>query len=150
MLTSYTMTPEREMALRFDELIIAALAGFLPGRDAYLLRGLEAQLLDFVVVVLAVENVPLLRAFEDDLALRGDLLAGGSVDFGLFEEELFEGFAGFLSNGVAVFEEVALGDLGEGVGDGVGEFIELVAGDSHSTALYLRASSFFTFLNISG
>jgi hypothetical protein len=30
------MTPEREMALRFDELIIAALAGFLRGRDAIL------------------------------------------------------------------------------------------------------------------
>jgi hypothetical protein len=31
----------------------------------------------------------------------------------------------------------------------VGQFIQLVAGDSHSTALYLRASSSFTFLNIS-
>ena len=112
--------------------------------------GLEAELLDFVVVVLAVEDVPLLRAFEDDLALRGDLLTGGGVDLGLLKEELFEGFAGLLSDGVAVLKEVALGDLGEGVGYGVGEFVELVAGDSHSTALYLRASSFFTFLNISG
>jgi hypothetical protein len=32
----------------------------------------------------------------------------------------------------------------------VGELVEFVAGDSHRTALYLRASSFFTFLNISG
>ena len=31
---------------------------------------LEAQLLHFVVVVLAVEDLPLLRSFEDDLALR--------------------------------------------------------------------------------
>ncbi len=150
MLTSYTMTPEREMALRCDELIIAALGRPLLERGRDFCGGLEAELLDFVVVVLAVEDVPLLRAFEDDLALRGDLLAGGGVDLGLLEEELFEGFAGLLPNGVAVLEEVALGDLGEGVGYGVGEFVELVAGDSHSTALYLRASSFFTFLNISG
>jgi hypothetical protein len=32
----------------------------------------------------------------------------------------------------------------------VGELVYFVAGDSHRTALYLRASSFLTFLNISG
>ena len=111
---------------------------------------LDAELLYFIVIVLTVEDVPFLRTFENDLALRGDLLAGGGVDLGLFEEKLFEGFASLLPNGVTVFEEVALGDVGEGVGYGVGEFVEFVAGDSHSTALYLRASSFFTFLNISG
>jgi hypothetical protein len=31
----------------------------------------------------------------------------------------------------------------------VGELVEFVAGDSHSTALYLRANSVLTFLNIS-
>ena len=41
-------------------------------------------------------------------------------------------------------------DLGQGIGHRVGQFVQLVARDSHSTALYLRASSFFTFLNISG
>ena len=87
------------------------------------------------------------------------------VDLHFFEEELGEGFAGFLADGVAVFEEVDFVDLGEGVGDGVGELVELVVGDAggvagldvgcsahgtHRTALYLRASSCFTFLNISG
>jgi hypothetical protein len=32
----------------------------------------------------------------------------------------------------------------------MGKFVELVARNPHSTALYLRASSIFTFLNISG
>ena len=64
-------------------------------------------------------------------------------------EQVFEGLAGFLADGVAVFEEFSLVGLGEHVGDDVGELVELVAGDSHSTALYLRASSNFTFLNIS-
>jgi len=90
-------------------------------------RELQPELFDFVVVVLAVEDVPLLRAFHDDLALGGDLLAGGGVDLGLFDEELFEGLAGLLPNGVAVFEEIALGDFGERVSYSVGEFVEFVA-----------------------
>ena len=69
MLTSYTMTPEREMALRCDELIIPALGCPLLSWNGIFAAGLEAEFLDFVVVVLAVENVPLLRAFDDDLAL---------------------------------------------------------------------------------
>ena len=126
---------------------------------------LEAEFLDFVVVVLAVEDVPFLGTFGDDAALGGDLLAGSVVDLHFFEEELGEGFTGFLADGVAVFEEVDFVDFGEGVGNGVGELIELVVGDAggvggldvggaahgtHRTALYLRASSCFTFLNISG
>ena len=39
--------------------------------------------------------------------------------------------------------------VGQGVGDGVRQLVDLVAAESHSTALYLRTSSFFTFLNIS-
>ena len=41
---------------------------------------LDSKLLHFVVVVLAVEDVPLLRAFEDDLALRADLEACSLID----------------------------------------------------------------------
>ena len=111
---------------------------------------LEAEFFDFVVVVLAVKDFPFLGAFEDDLALRGDLEAGCGVEFHFGGEEFFEGFAGFLADGVAVLEEVALGDFGQGVGHGVGELVYFVARDSHRTALYLRASSFLTFLNISG
>ena len=52
------------------------------------------------------------------------------VDLDLFEEELGEGFAGFLADRVAVFEEVDFVDFGEGVGDGVGELVDLVVGDA--------------------
>ena len=37
--------------------------------DGIFVVKLDAELLDFVVVVLTVEDVPLLRAFKDDLAL---------------------------------------------------------------------------------
>ena len=47
-------------------------------------------------------------------------------------------------------EEVTLRDLGQGVGYGMRQLVYFVARDSHRTALYLRASSFLTFLNISG
>src|SRR5436190_1833262 len=110
------------------------------------LRGLEptgsdAQLAHFLVVVLAVENLPLLRAFEDNLALRSNLLAGSGVDARLFGKQGFESLARFLADGVAVFEETNLVGLGEGVGHSVRELVELVAADPHSTALYFRANS---------
>jgi len=50
----------------------------------------------------------------------------------------------------ALLEEFGLVRLSQSVGDDVGELVEFVAGDPHSTALYLRASSCFTFLNMSG
>ena len=65
-------------------------------------------------------------------------------------QQLFERLARLLPDRVAIFEEVALVDLRESIGDRVGELVQFVARDPHSTALYLRASSFFTFLNISG
>jgi hypothetical protein len=117
--------------------------------DWRLKPALDAQLADFVVVVLAVEDLPLLGAFEDDLALVGDLEARGCVDAGFVGKQLREGFAGFLPDGVAVFEEADLVDLRKGVGNCVGELVELVGADPHSTALYFFASSVFTFLNIS-
>src|SRR5271169_4054251 len=109
----------------------------------------NAELFDFLVVVLAVEDVPLLAALGDDTALGLDLEAGGLVDARLLHEQIFERLAGFLADGVAVLKEFALVGFGEDVGDDVGQLVQLVAGDSHSTALYLRASSIFTFLNIS-
>ena len=60
-----------------------------------------------------------------------------------------ERLARLLADGVAILEEAHLVDLGQGVGHGVGQLVELVAADPHSTALYFLASSVFTFLNIS-
>ena len=64
----------------------------------------DAELADFLVVVLAVEDFPLLGAFEDDLALAGDLGTGSGVDAGLFGEQRLKSFAGLLSDGVAILE----------------------------------------------
>ena len=52
------------------------------GRPAHFL---DAELFDFLVVVLAVEDVPLLTAFGDDAALGLDLEAGGLVDAHLLQ-----------------------------------------------------------------
>ncbi len=60
-----------------------------------------------------------------------------------------ERLARLLADGVAILQETDLVDLGYGIGHGVGQFIELVGADSHSTALYFFVSSVFTFLNIS-
>jgi hypothetical protein len=112
--------------------------------------GLEPKLLHFVVVVFPVEDLPLLGPFEDDLPLRRDLLPRCGIQLGLFGEQLLERLAGFLPDSVAIFQAVALRNFSESIRNGMGELIDFVARDSHSTALYLRANSFFTFLNISG
>src|SRR5215475_911437 len=81
---------------------------------------LDSQFLDFLVVVLAVEDVPLLAAFEDGALLAFDFLAGGLVDAGFLHEEFFENFTHFESNRVPVFDEVGFGRLGQRVGNDVG------------------------------
>src|SRR5262249_34958227 len=110
-------------------------------------RRLDTELAHFVVIVLPVEDVPLLRAFENDLALRGDLLPCRSVDHRFLSEQRLQRLARLLADRVAVFIETDLVDLGERIGHGVSQLVQLVAADPHSTALYLRASSVFTFLN---
>src|SRR5271166_3402927 len=118
---------------------------------------LNSELLYFFVVVLAVEDVPFLGAFEDGAALAFDLLPGGSVDAGFLGHQDFENAARFQANGVAVLEEVHVLHLGQRVGDRVRQLVHLFAADalglvafySHRTALYLRTSSFLIFLNIS-
>src|SRR6516162_2584538 len=110
---------------------------------------LDTQLLYFFVVVLAVEDVPFLRAFQDGPTLALDLLPGGSVNFGLFGHQSLENTASFESNRVTVFDEVHTIGFGQCVGHSVCQFVDLLATDPHSTALYLRTSSFLIFLNIS-
>src|SRR5258706_15539761 len=109
----------------------------------------DSQLLHFLVVVLAVEDVPLLGAFEDGALLALDLQAGGLINPGFVVEKLFENPASFLADGVGVFDEVDLVHLFEGVGDGSRQHVDFVAAESQRTALYLRTSSLFTLRNIS-
>src|SRR5215475_2068799 len=91
---------------------------------------LDSQLLDFLVVVLAVEDVPLLAAFEDGALLAFDFLARGLVDAGFLQEEVFEDFAHFQADRVAIFDEVGFGRLGQRVGDDVGQLVHFVAAQS--------------------
>src|ERR1700730_12017809 len=109
----------------------------------------DSQLLNFLVVILAVENVPLLGAFEDGALLAFDLQAGGLVDSRFVIQKFFENLASFLADGVGVFDELDLVHLFEGVGDGARQHVDFVAAESHRTALYLRTSSLFTLRNIS-
>src|SRR5215469_2196361 len=46
--------------------------------------GSDPQLLHFFVVVLAIQDVPLLRALKDSPTLAFDFLSGSSVNFGFF------------------------------------------------------------------
>ncbi len=51
---------------------------------------LEAQFLYFFVVILAIEDVPLLAAFEDGALLVLDLLAGRLIDSLLLIQQFLE------------------------------------------------------------
>src|ERR1700679_3263132 len=110
---------------------------------------LNAQLADLVVIVLSIKNVPLLRALEDDLALRRDLQPRCCIDSRFLVEQRLKSLARFLANGIPVLVKTDLINLGQSVGHRVGQLVEFVAADPHSTALYFFASSVFTFLNIS-
>ena len=101
------------------------------GGDAEQVR-LYAQLFHFFVVILAVEDGPLLGAFDDGFALAFNLEAGSLVDAGFLHEKVFKNFANFEANGVAVLDEVNFIQVSHSIGDGVGEFVNLVATQSQS------------------
>src|ERR1700679_4037643 len=110
---------------------------------------LQAQFPYLVVVILAVKNVPLLASLDNNLALRGDLLARCLVDLHLLSQHLLQRLARLLADGIPVVQELTFVRLRERIGHHVRQLVEFVPGESHNTALYLRASSCFTFLNIS-
>src|SRR4030088_2262453 len=110
---------------------------------------LYAELLDFLVVVLAVKNIPLLRTFEDGPFLALDLLAGGYINPFFMVEQFLENLAGLLPNRVGVFDELDFVELFEHVRHGPREDVDFVAAQPHSTALYFRTNSVFTLRNIS-
>jgi hypothetical protein len=99
-------------------------------RQAASLR-LDAKLLDFFVVILAVQDRPFLGALDDGAALAFDFLASGLVDASFLHEKLFENFADFEADSVAVLDELDLIQVGDGVGDDVSEFVDFVAAQSH-------------------
>src|SRR5579863_5823289 len=88
---------------------------------------LHAQLFHFFVVILAVEDVPLLRALQNRPLLALDLLAGRNVDLCLLHEQGFENLAGFLADGVGIFDELDFVHLLEHVGHGPGQHVHFIA-----------------------
>ena len=78
------------------------------------------------------------------------ILSRAAVSIARFlRQQLLQSLARLLADRVAILQETDLVDLGQRIGHGVRQLVQLVAADPHSTALYLRASSVFTFLNIS-
>src|SRR5436190_4909138 len=121
----------------------------MPRARAPAAHTLHTQLLHFLVVVLAVEDVPLLGAFEDRPLLAFDLQARRLINPRFLIEQIFENLAHFQPDGIAVFDEIHFIHRRERVGGNMRNFVYLVAAEPHSTALYLRTSSFFTLRNIS-
>src|SRR6267378_2065704 len=99
-------------------------------RQAASLR-LESQLLYFFVVVLAIEDRPLLGALNDGAPLAFDFLPRGLVDTGFLHQKLLENLANFEADGVAVLNELDLIHVSNSVGDNMGEFVDFVAAQSH-------------------
>src|SRR5271154_395692 len=87
------------------------------------LQLLYAKLFYFFVVILPVEDVPLLTALLNDPPLRRNLLLGRCIDPHLFHEQLLQCLARLLANCIAVLEEVALLGFGEGIGDDMGQLV---------------------------
>lgn len=110
---------------------------------------LHAQLLYFLVVVFAVQDVPLLAAFQDGPFLAVDFHARGLVDSRFLGQKLFQNLAHFEANGVPVFYKFHFIYVGERIRHRVRHFVHLVAADSHNTALYLRTNSLLTLRNSS-
>ena len=102
----------------------------LPSRRAN--RGLDSEFLDFLVVILAVEDGPLFGAFDDGSALAFDFEAGGLVDASFLQEKFFENLANFEANRVPIFDEIDFIQVSHSVCDGVGELIDFVATQSQS------------------
>src|SRR5579871_4277119 len=117
--------------------------------DSELRPLLHAQFLHFLVVILPVEDVPLLRAFKNGAFLGLDLLAGGGIDSRFLHQQLLENLAGFLADGIGIFDELDLVHLLQDIRNGARQHVDFVAAQSHRTALYLRTSSVFTLRNIS-
>ncbi len=110
---------------------------------------LHSQFLNFLPVILAIQDVPLLRAFKDGALLALYFLASGLIYFFFLVEQIFKNLAGFLPDGVWIFNKLDFVHLLEDLGHSPRQDIYFVTAQPHSTALYLRTSSLFTLRNIS-
>ena len=86
---------------------------------------------EFIGIVFAEEDVPLLAAFEDFFFLGSDALADFDLDFFFFAKDFGNGLNDMLANGVAVFDELDFVALHEKIGDLVGDTHNFFAAQSH-------------------
>src|SRR5882724_6744866 len=112
-------------------------------------RALNPQLFNFFVIILAVKDVPFLRAFSNGPLLAFDFCARSHINLGFCCEQLFQNTPRFHANGIRILDELNVIQRSQRISHAVGKPVYLVARKSHSTALYLRTSSSLTFLNIS-
>src|SRR6266481_1625272 len=82
-------------------LAVAAVAGFL----VLFGGGGDAGAAEFVGIILAEQQVPLLAAFENFFFLRGDLLADFDLDFFFLAQDVGHGLDHVLADSVAVFDK---------------------------------------------
>src|ERR1700674_3315918 len=91
---------------------------------------LQSQLLDFIIVILAIEDRPFLGALNDGATLAFDFLASGLIDASLLHEKLFENLSQIEAARVAVLDELDLIHVSDSVGDNMGELVDFVADQS--------------------
>ncbi len=83
-------------------------------------------------VILAVEDVPLLAAFEDFLLLGRDLLADLGVHFFFVAQQSLEDLDDLIANGFAVFDEFHFIAGDQNIGDLMRKADDFFAAESHS------------------
>lgn len=87
----------------------------------------DAELFDFVVVILAVQNVPFLAAFYNRALLALDFLPCGLVNAFFVVEQLLQYFADLQPERIAVFHKFHFIHICKSVGNDMSGFIDLIA-----------------------
>src|SRR5260370_12208484 len=93
--------------------------------------GGDAHAAKLILVILLVEDVPLLAAFQDFLFLRSDSLAHFQFDFLFVFQRGRQNLHHLLPNGVAVVDEFHFFALHEHVRDLVRQSYDFLAGQAH-------------------
>jgi len=93
--------------------------------------GGDTHAAEFIGIVLAEEEIPLLTAFDDFLFLGSDALADFGFDLFFFAQDVGDGLDDVLADGVAVFDELDFIALHEKIGDLMGDADDFFAAQSH-------------------
>src|SRR5260370_13046257 len=94
-------------------------------------RGGNAHAAEFIEVILLVEHVPFLAAFQDFLLLRGDAFAHFQLDFFFVAQHGRQNLHDLLADGVAVVDEFHVVAVDQHLGDLVRNSDNFFAAQSH-------------------